>query len=85
MILNVEPGGWGPVVASPLSASTAPSRGRSDGDAAEPVAERGDRRALQAGPDRRVHGAAAARLGARRSGALPNSSTALGRPASRSL
>ena len=35
------------------------------GDAAEPVAERGDRRALQAGPDRRAHGAAAARLRAR--------------------
>ena len=53
------------------------------GDAAEPVAERRDRRALEAGPDRRAHGAPAPRLRARRCGA--RRSAARRRPAAEAV
>ena len=84
MILNVEPGGCGPVVASPLSASTAPSRGRST--ATPPSLSPSAETAARCRPGRIVARTERPRrdfVAAMRR--LPNSSTALGRPASRSL
>ena len=83
-ILNVEPGGWAPSIESPLSASTEPSRGfstamppRRSPSAATAARCRLGRIVARTERPRRALVAAIRRL--------PNSSTALGRPASRSL
>src|SRR6185295_6129276 len=83
-ILKVEPGGCAPSIESPLSASTEPSRGfrtamppRRSPSAATAARCRLGRIVARTDRPRRAWVAAIRRL--------PNSSTALGRPASRSL
>ena len=84
MILNVEPGGWGAETARPLSASTAPSRGRTT--AIPPSLSPSAATAARWSPGRiveRTERPRRALVAAMRR--EPKRSSALGRPARRSL